>query len=120
MPPKLNKKLKVDIEKAFPKVALDLSKPTNKGSMSWTSELITAFLTIWVEDVKKKGHTQDAGTFTALGWNIGAFKFNSKFGTCKERNWDNKTLISKLKTKLQELVFLSLFSFICTIIEKEV
>ncbi len=67
MPPKLNKTLKVDIEKAFPKVALlDLSKPTNKGSMSWTSELITAFLTISVEDVKKKGHTQDAGTLIGI------------------------------------------------------
>ena len=93
-----------ELEKAFPSPKLDSSKAVNTGTMTWTKELTTGFLGVLGEHVKKKGHTQDAGTFTALGWNIGCHLLNQKFGVCVEKNWKKTYFINKCKTKLQDLV----------------
>ena len=41
MPPKKDTKTKIDDEKYFPAVKVDVTKPLNKGSMSWTDESTT-------------------------------------------------------------------------------
>lgn len=92
------------LHKAFPPVALDVNRPVNTGSISWTRENTRVLLQIWVDRVKKAGHTMDAGTFTNVGWNIGANLFNQHYDFCGKRNWDKKNLIMKLKTRLSLLV----------------
>ena len=41
MPPKKDTKTKIDDEKYLPAVKVDVTKPLNKGSMSWTDESTT-------------------------------------------------------------------------------
>ena len=107
MPPKKDTKTKIDDEKYFPAVKVDVTKPLNKGSMSWTDESTTFLISQLIEN-KRRSHTSDNGCFTKIGWYMIANKFNREYNIWLSNNWNNKFLVEKLKTKVQDLVLLQL------------
>jgi hypothetical protein len=89
----------------FASITLDSTKDIDIGSLTWSIEMRKE-LAEQLKVAKTHGHGQDAGTFNPSGYERICSGLDKKFSIRKNKNWNNSYLISKVKTKVAEMVFL--------------
>ena len=87
----------------FAPIDLDPSKSTDKGSLSWTDDMCMS-LAKNIKTARLQGHGRDVGTFNSNGHQKIAALLDKEYEFRKAKNWTDKHLVSKVKSKVKELV----------------
>jgi hypothetical protein len=80
-------------------------RKVDEGSLTWPPSMCMD-LALQIKNAKNHGHGQDAGTFNTGGHQRIAAGMDKKHNIRKDKNWTDKCLITKIKSKVKEMVLL--------------